>query len=234
MSGITYSNGNLYIGLSTGDVAVFENPDRSNVDKNNLTLIYSHLLTTFDLNLKFSILLLASTNKYLVLGNEIGTIFVYDLLNGCSLTHKFQGNKSMITSLEMSDLNNSITQTSTGSLSLIFASFSTGHIRIYNAEINEILIEILAHSRIITGLDFRQFYSSNYEDSEKINLLASVSTDNYLTVWSIPSFNNNNHTVNLLTQKQVENEYLTGVTFVDPSTITVASYEKKNLIVFKK
>jgi WD40 repeat protein len=143
-------------------------------------------------------------------GNDFGTIFLYRPLDGYSSSDRFKGTGSPCTALAQNE-------------HLIMAGFSSGHVRIYRADINELTMEIAAHARAITAMDYQ----------ESTELLATCSADQQVFVWSMPTFTSKAHkTVNCVFSTSLENRICTGIAFLGEEKLAVSAYDEEEVVVF--
>ena len=163
---------------------------------------------------KTPITAIAASDNHLVCGNESGEVFCFSVLDAFEILCKFPGDQFPCTSLCTRD-------------DTIIASYTTGHIRIFRASISELAIEVTAHSRSITAMAIDPY----------LNIIASVSEDQFLHVWQFPTFNSrDNCDMDLIYSDKIENKLLTGVTFLSgiDSRIAVVSYDDDELIIYEK
>jgi len=154
----------------------------------------------------------AGSDSILVCGNEMGELAAFNVNDAFELMCRLPGSRFPCTSLCTRG-------------DMIMAAYSTGHIRIYRASISELAVELAAHSRAITALCLEP----------SLNVMASVSEDQYLNVWSVPFFGSREDCdMELIFSERIENRLLTGVAFLNDGRIGVAAYDEDDVIVFDK
>lgn len=145
-------------------------------------------------------------------GNEFGSVFLYRPREGYALSGQFKGDGSPCTAMAQTDR-------------LVMAGFSSGHIRMYRADINELTVEIAAHVRSVTSID--------YQDSTE--LLATCSADQQVFVWAIPTFTSKaQSTVSCVFTTTLENRICTGISFVGDAKLAVSAYDEEDVVVFHR
>lgn len=204
MRGIAHiDKGFICVGCSTGSVLVFgaPSPDGENIElQHNLDASRSPISA------------LASSDSLLVSGNEIGEVVCFAVADAFEVQCRFAGASFPCTSICTRG-------------DIITASYSSGHIRIFRANIKEMAVELAAHSRCITGICLEP----------SLNVVASVSEDQHLRVWSIPSFSTPaDSDVELIFSEWVENRLFTGVSFLNDGRIGVTAYDEDDMLVFGK
>eukprot|EP01041_Mallomonas_annulata_P006345 gene6345-12830_t len=155
---------------------------------------------------------IAASETLLVCANEAGEVIGFSVAEAFEVMCKFPGAHFPCTSV--------CTREDT-----IIAAYSTGHIRLFRASISELAIEVAAHSRCITALAI----------DPSLNVLASVSEDQYLHVWHFPTFvSRENCDMDLLFTEKIDNRLLTGVAFLNNGKIGVTAYDEDDMIIFSK
>lgn len=217
--GITSLRDFFCVGCSTGNILVF-----SCREGGNFPLV--HNLESE----KVAITALASScspsSALLVGANDNGKIFGYSPSDAFEQIFTFLGYGSPCTSLCLRE-------------SLLLAGYSTGHIRAFRTDIVELVFEITAHTRAVTGLALSSTHWGEREERERVVErgceLASCSSDQYLHVWAVPDFRSNASTrVNLLYSGLLENKMCTGVAFLSGDRLCVSSYDEDEVMVFRK
>eukprot|EP00752_Nemacystus_decipiens_P011247 g9995.t2 len=110
----------------------------------------------------------------------------------------------------------------------VVASYSTGHVRVFDRNNKALAIEIAAHSRSINAMDLHP----------SSMLLATVGEDFFMNVWELPECRQGGPSgqVGLLATSRVDNRLLTGVRFlVDGSHRIIAlAYDCDHLQMWHK
>jgi WD40 repeat protein len=209
MIGITVTSNFICVGTSIGSVLVF------NVSKGGNDFFLTHNLET-DVSIPLSCL--SSTSTLLVAANDRGKLFGYRVEHAFEQIFIFPSSSSAspCTSIFQNE-------------DVLFASFASGHLRIYRTDIMELVIEVAAHTRPITAMAFF------CED----NLIATVGQDQILNVWNVPDFKSTSNNsammeVSLLESHLVEDKILCGVVFLNDSKICIAAYDEDQLVIFEK
>lgn len=102
-----------------------------------------------------------------------------------------------------------------------------GKIRLFRPSVQELSIEISAHSRNINAITV---HPTQY-------LAASVSDDQILHVWTLPDYSSASYSsseVNLFCSCSLENKKLTGVSFLSDDRIGVVAYDDDELTTFSR
>lgn len=204
LRGVTATGDYLCVGCSTGNILIFEYKDRGDFpllhnlesEKAPITVVTS-----------------SADSSSLVCCNDVGSIFSYKI-DDAFLQQKFsyRGNGFPCTAACQKG-------------EWVFAAYSSGHIRGFRLDIEEMCFEITAHSRAITGLTI------NTDGTEII----SCSKDQYVNVWSIPDFRSAaSSRVGFLFGQLLENRLCTGVVSLNDGRICVASYDDGDLAVLRK
>jgi len=154
---------------------------------------------------------LAASDTLLVCGNEAGDVFAFDVAAAFEQKCKIPGYNFPITAI--------CTRGET-----ITATFTSGHIRLYSARYGEMKVEVTAHLRCITAAALHSH----------LNLVATVSDDQFLHVWHVPDLaSRSQHDLELIYSDKVENRLLTGVAFLGEDQIGVTAFDEEDLIVFR-
>lgn len=154
----------------------------------------------------------ASSIDMLVVGNEQGDLFLFSTNVIFELQWEFPGVGYPCTALGMKD-------------SVVVAGFSSGHIRIFRSDIREMSIELCAHARIINAVCVHP----------TLSMFVSCGDDQFLNVWSLPSFRDvSSSAVELLSSERIPNRLLTGVAFFPDDKIGVTSYDEDDLVILSK
>lgn len=155
---------------------------------------------------------LSNSKSILAAGNDCGTIFLYNTSAAFENIRTFEGNGVPCTALAQTE-------------DVVIAAFASGHIRFYRLDVPELSIEVCAHARLITALSLDP---SN-------QLLVSCSQDQYVHVWSIPTFRSKaNSTVGCIFTDNLENSLCTGVAFNGEYKFFVANYDEDELTVYAR
>jgi WD40 repeat protein len=204
VNGIASDGHHFSVGASSGKILVFD----CSSGLSGGTFPISQRLESESSSIPISAI--SCSPNLIAAGNDFGSIFAYRPLDGYSCSGRFKGTGSPCTALAQSDR-------------LIMAGFSSGHVRIYRADINELTVEISAHARAITAMD--------YQDSTE--LLATCSVDQQIFVWSMPSFTSKAHnTVNCVFSTSLENQMCTGIAFLGEEKLAVSAYDEEDVAVF--
>ena len=203
MRGVTDINkGYVCVGSSTGNILILRTPSP---DGEGIEL--QHTLDAC----RSPITALAASDDILVGGNESGEVIAFDIHNAFEIRCKFPGSRFPCTSLCIRD-------------DTVMASYSTGHIRVFNATSCEMTIEIAAHLRNVTALALHP----------SMDLLASVGEDQFLLIWRIPRAQpRGSRDVELVYNEKLDNRILTGVSFMDSNRVGVAAFDEDDLTVFR-
>lgn len=206
VKGIASDSNNFYVGTSNGKVLVFET--KLGLSGGNFPL--SQQLETDSQPIPVSAV--SCSSHTVAVGNDFGTIFLHKTREAYMQAAKFKGDGAPCTALVQNE-------------TLAMAGFTSGHIRLYRTDINELSVEITAHVRMVTALDFQ----------ESTQLLASVGADQQVLVWSVPSFTSKAHSsVDCVFAHTIENRICTGVAFVGESKLSVAGYDEEEVVVFTR
>ncbi len=206
LRGISVINDSLCIGVSNGNILVLKCSARS-VDTNDFPL-----LQMIGSSERVPISCLTSSFTTLVAANENGKLFGYDGQNAFESMFVFPSFGYPCTT--MCQRNN-----------VVFAGYSSGHVRIYRTDIMELVVEIAAHVRCITAMVLHP----------SMDLLCSVSQDQRILVWSTPTFTSlATSSMSLVHSEHAENKMCTGVAFIDNDRISVSSYDDEELLVLRK
>jgi WD40 repeat protein len=206
MRGIDATGNDLVVGCSNGHVLVFD--CSTGLQTGSFPLL--HTLTT-ESNAVQSLGASATT---LAVGDDHGNLFVYLVQEAYRQSNiVFRGTGSPITSLVVCE-------------DVVVAGYTTGHIRLFRTDdVNELAIEITAHTRAVTGLAIQP----------STQLVASVSADQYVHVWSIPTFRSKaNSSVNCVFTDMIENHMCTGVAFMGETRLCVSSYDEEEVFFFSR
>lgn len=205
MRGVTVVQESLCVGLSNGLVAVFKCSARC-FDANDFPL--SHKLNTD----KAAVMSLSSSDSTMVAADENGKLFGFDARNAFESAFSFPSYGYPCTCTCQKG-------------SLLYAGYSTGHIRIFRTDIKEMAIEIAAHRRCITGLALHP----------RLNLLCSCAQDQVINIWNVPNFQTRAESVVALAHSEVvENRMCTGIAFLDSDRICVTTYDDDELVILQK
>ena len=204
LRGVTAVGEYLCVGCSTGNVLVFGYKDGGD---------FPILHNLESEKIALTVLTSSPSSSFMVACNDVGSIYSYKI-DDAFMQQKFsyQGMGYPCTSAcQKGDW--------------VLAGYSTGHIRGFRLDIEEMCFEITAHSRAITGL------TVNKDGSE----LISCGRDQYLNVWSIPDFRSaSGCRVGYIFGQVLENRLCTGVACLSDERICVASYDEADLTVLRK
>ncbi|RYH00640.1 hypothetical protein EON65_48970 [archaeon] len=204
MRGVTGQDNFLCVGCSTGTITVFD--CSGDLTRGNYPLLHS--LET----LNHSVYALNSSPSLLAAGDDYGNIFVYRIESAFERAFTIRGAGQPCTCLFNTEF-------------VVFAGFSTGHIRVYRTDTTELAIEIAAHVRLVSGLSY----------NEELQLAASCSPDQVVHVWSVPNFRSKaNSSLDCVFSQQLENKMCTGVAFVGDHKLAVAVYDDEELVVLNR
>jgi WD40 repeat protein len=205
MKGVATCMDFLCVGCSNGNIVIFNCSGKG--DWNNFPISYN-----IRTGHQIPISAMSSTDALLVTGNDTGTIMVHSLESNFRCVSTFPGCGSPCTCVCQSE-------------NLICAGFATGHLRLYRSDIKELVFEITAHTRAVTGM------SLNHAHTE----LAVCSKDQYINVWSLPSFDSRETSdISLLYADCAENRICTGIAYLNDEQLCVAFYDEEELLVFKR
>jgi WD40 repeat protein len=207
LRGVASTGRDLVVGGSNGNVLVFD--CSSGTKGGDFPLVH-----TLETN-KYPIQAIAasSISHLVAVGDDYGNIFVYNSNEAFAQCSVFHGTGAPCTSLAVAEEG------------VIVAGYSTGHIRLFRTDVNELAAEISAHTRAVTGLA--------YQDNTQ--LLASCSGDSRVYVWSIPTFKSkSNSTVGCVFSDLLENKMCTGIAFVGETRLAVTSYDDEELCFYSR
>jgi WD40 repeat protein len=212
---------NIAIGCSNGSTFVF----KVHYNRSSMTVELAHTLSSTN-TARSTVVAVAGSEEVLVVGHDDGEICGYDSSNNFSQTCSLVSAKEegvMATGLITSLIVNGDT---------IVAAYTTGHLRIYRASIEELTVEITAHVRCITGLVLHPVYR---------NIMVSCGEDERFHLWEFPDFMTRaTSTANLISTHKVDNKLCTGVGFANVpgvditpvDAIFVAFYDDDALAVY--
>jgi WD40 repeat protein len=199
MRGLTSIDNSICVGTSTGNVVVFDY-SKSSSD------VFS---VAFNLESDGKpISVLSSSKDTIVAGNDCGALFGYEIFVACRRSFSFPATGHPCTALVQKG-------------AVLFAGFSTGHLRVYRTDIHELALEVSAHTRAITGMVINA------------NIVASCSPDQYLHIWSIPEFDSvSSSAIYNVSSTLIENKICTGIAFSgDLESLIIANYDDDELTV---
>ena len=205
MRGIASTPNFLCVGTSIGTVHAFQ-VEHLGGDALELMLAFSlepdhHPVTS-----------ISSYENIIAAANDSGAIFGYSASEAFLQIFSFSGYGFPCTSLVQRE-------------NVLFAAYSSGHIRVFRTDIQELAIEVTAHTRTITGLSLHP----------QLNILVSCSQDQYIHVWEVPDFlSPSSRDISIIYSDLVENRICTGVTFLSGDSICVATYDDDDLVVYSK
>lgn len=152
----------------------------------------------------------AATPRYLFCANDEGDILGFRCDGTFENFMRIQGKGDCCSALVCKD-------------GVVVAAFSTGHVRIYRAELGELSIEIAAHSRAMTGMALHPHCA----------YLATCGEDQNAHVWTFPDFlSPSGSDMDLAYSSKLENCLCTGVAWTADQQLLVASYDSEDLHVF--
>ena len=148
-------------------------------------------------NKRFSVVALDASDSHLVSVNNSNEICVFDIESDFAVTQRIS------VSASTEDLSTALCLHGDN----IVVGYISGHIRIFSAQMGQILFEIAAHGRCVTGL------SAHPSKAE----VSSCGEDQCLNVWSLPSARADASvsSVELVYHDLVENALLTGMQWAD-------------------
>jgi len=182
------------VGTSMGTVLVFGDRDLS---------LKHRIETTSE-----SISAIAMSDKYLVCGNEVGELFVFDPDASYRRTGKIES-EGVLSCCTCLCVRNDI----------IVAGYATGHLRLFRGSSCELYVEITAHARVITGLVFHPTAS----------IFASCSEDTLVQFWE---YSEGLTSIDMLLSEELANKLLVGITFLSDGRACVSSYDDLELEMF--
>lgn len=107
----------------------------------------------------------------------------------------------------------------------VIAGFSSGHIRGYSIRSGDMVVEVTAHARCITGLALHPYD----------NFVASSSEDQYICVWNFTDFSpRSSKTMDLLSAEKLDNRLCTGLCYFLDDRIGVTSYDEEEVTVLQR
>ncbi|CAM9501906.1 unnamed protein product, partial [Pylaiella littoralis] len=150
-----------------------------------------------------------------VSGDAGGTIIVWNIAKHLERECSFDGDGNPATALCARD-------------GTVVASYSTGHVRIFNTQKRMLVIEIAAHSRAINAIDLHP----------SSMLLATVGEDLFLNVWELSECGQEGPCgqVGLLATSRADNRLLTGVRFLGDGSYRIIglAYDCDRLLAWHK
>jgi len=204
MKGVASCMDFLCVGCSNGNIVIFNCSGKG--DWNKFPISYN-LRTD-----QVPISAMSATDALLVTGNDSGAIMGFALEKHFLCVFTFPGCGSPCTCLCQTE-------------KLICAAFATGHLRLFRSDIKELIFEITAHTRTITGM------SLNHAHTE----LAVCSKDQHINVWSLPSFESRETSeISLMYADCIENKICTGIAYLSNEQLCVAFYDEEELQLFKR
>eukprot|EP00903_Cladosiphon_okamuranus_P007070 g6871.t1 len=132
-------------------------------------------------------------SDFCVSGDAGGTIIAWSIAKHLERECTFDGDGNPATALCARD-------------GTVVASYSTGHVRVFDTHRKTLAVEIAAHSRTINAIDMHP----------SSMLLATVGEDFFMNVWELPpcGYGGGSGKVGLLATSRVDNSLLTGVRFL--------------------
>ncbi len=205
MRGVATTLDFLCVGSSVGSVMVFS--CRSLMEGNDFPVV--HQLST-ERDVPVSAMASSPTN-ILAVGNDNGRVYGFRSDEAFVEAFNFPGFGHPCTALVLSE-------------HVLVAAYSSGLIRLYRTDIVELVVELTAHTRIITGLTVN--LSGGY--------FVSCSQDQFVHVWSLPDFSSRGGSeVSKLYSELLENKMCTGVAALSKTRFAVASYDDEEITVFR-
>ncbi len=193
----------LYVGSNSGKIHVFE------VSRNGGKFSFHSTVSTWS---DFPITCIISNDKYLLVSNELGEIFGFDIMDLCNNPFKFLGKNFPCNSLLVRE-------------ETLIAAFSTGHIRVFNLLEKELSIELTAHSRSICCL------TAHPVDE----VFASCGEDEQVHIWSWPkNLVGLGYTIELLSSFKQDNTIFVGMSFQKDDILGIACYDQCELKILRK
>jgi WD40 repeat protein len=204
MRGATGQDAFLCVGCSTGAIVVFD--CSFDLAKGNFLLIHSLE------SQEHAICSLSSSPTLLTAADDHGNIFAYGIDSAFELSFTLRGAGQPCTSMFSTE-------------HVIFAGYTTGHIRVYRIDTRELAVEVTAHARLVSALAY----------DEASQLAASCSADQYVHVWTVPNFRSKaNSSLDCMYSAHLENKMAMGVTFVNEQKMCVACYDEEELVLFNR
>jgi WD40 repeat protein len=209
MRGVDAAGGFIYVGSSNGACYVISSDDSEDKGMKLQNKIQCE---------QYPISSVASSGSLLAIGDENGNVHCFDPACAYEKCFEHKGCGFSCTSVVTSG-------------NAVIAGFSSGHIRVFQVfssflnthEKNELVFEIAAHIRSITGLSMHPYR----------NMIVSCSEDQYIQVWAIPNFlNSQGSDVDILFYEKLENKLLTGVSFLEDGKLAAISYDHDDLLIF--
>lgn len=203
LKGVSSDGQSFFVGASNGLILVYD--CTAGMHSANFPIVQR-----LESENNIAIASISSSENYVGAANDNGSIFAYRIKEGYFQSCSFAGDGTPVTSLAQND-------------TLIMAGYSSGLVRIYRLDINELCIEITAHVRLITAIDYQ----------EHIGLLATVSMDQQLMVWSIPNLRSKvSGTVNCVFAEALTDKLCTGVAFVGENRLAVSCYDEEEISLY--
>ena len=207
--GIGFSGSHVYVGTSQGQLVAFTSSGTSggggggakasSFDGSDIKLEAALPLS----GANSPVLAVAASPRVVAYGLDNGTVIFLDPSKSHSVMFKNTASLSPCSALIAKD-------------DIVVAGFATGLIRLFRCSISEMAIEIKAHSRPVSGLTF----------SPRNAYFASCGEDQIVNVWDFPDFSTRaNSSLNNIQSIKLQNQYLTGITFISHDKIGVASYD---------
>lgn len=195
------SSNNISIGSSTGHIIILEyNKGRRDFHEKQKLFTTTSPVTA-----------VTQSTKYLACANGDGDVFVFDSTDEYKLLGQYKGSGYTCTCLGIKN-------------DIVIAGYMTGHIRLFKANEVELVKEITAHIRMITGMDIHP----------NENLFVTCSEDHFVQVWTLPMRLTSSSIINTTFTRKLEHKLCTGIAFLSDGRLCVSSYDDNELNIFVK
>jgi WD40 repeat protein len=206
MRGIAGNSGSIFVGTSCGDLVEISIAGTS--EKYDI----EHSIT---INVTTSpITCLTVTDTFLICGNDNGDVKCFQT------TPHIHDNPLFSRSGYQYPCTCIIANNDT-----IIAGFSTGHLRGYRISTGDLVVEVAAHVRCVTGLALHPYG----------NLFASCSEDQYLCVWNFSDLSSRSYKhMELVSSEKLDNRLCTGICYFEDDRIGITAYDEEDVAIFQR
>lgn len=217
--GIARSGQDVFVGCSSGSVAILSLSGTRDVDLKAVRSAHSSAITALAAS--------KTGDAVIVTADERGEVRLWE---ADDLAPRAKGE---LHALDVGRSDEPVTSVALPTHALCIAGFATGHLRVYvaNASGTGLIAELQAHSRPIAAID---------TTNDKV---CTVSADTYLHVWSIrdrllEDFDSKDDApiIMPLYSKRIDNVMLTGAKFAESSArpnLVLAAYDSDYLFTFE-
>ena len=210
MRGITSNQGSVFLGTSLGHILEIVIPNSSG--ESGVELVS----TICESKTPISCLATLPDMDLLISGNDRGDISGFSTCPTLQSKSLFVWTGSNHPCTALIARNN-----------FIIAGFSSGHIRAYRPSSGELVMELTAHVRCITGMALHPTQ----------NMFVSVAEDQHVCFWSVNNSDLGSASgrgIELLSAEKLENRLNTGVCFLGEDRVGVVAYDEDDVIVLQR